>query len=440
VPWHIRVENPKRDTQDSTGRASWYPYYAGYSNKFAYSVLQSAHLDEGSCILDPWNGGGTTTEAALSLGLSARGYDLNPVMVVIAKARTLSCRIKNSLFPISADIAAKSTNARSETILQLSLGNDPLNMWFRPEAVRYIRKFESYTKILLVDETNPPDLRDTRTVNRLSDLAAFFYTVLFRSVRVFLRPFLSSNPTWVKRPKAESDKVQVEMLEFQRVFQQEASYMISTILDKGSCDSTFAEANISIAVASSYSLPDPDNSLSFVLSSPPYCTRIDYAVATMPELALLGYSLGEDFHQLRRKLIGTSTVPPSVGQTSSGWGKTCNEFLEAVKSHDSRASNTYYYKNHFQYFDTIFQSLTEIQRVLVPKGCCILVVQDSYYKDIHNDLQQIFIEMGDALGLSVNKRIDFKFDRSLARINASSRRYRSNSDAVESVLCFENTK
>ena len=436
--WDIEVENPKRNPQDSTGRASWYPYYAGFSNKFAYSLLKSADLHDGDSILDPWNGGGTTTEAALTLGLPARGYDLNPVMVVIAKARALSSRIKNSLLPIAADIVAKSMRTNSEATLQCSLAHDPLSTWFRSESVLHIRQFETATKTLLVDEINPPDLRGS-AVNQLSDLAAFFYTALFRSVRGFLRPFLSSNPTWIKKPKGESDKVTVEMADFQRAFQQEVSYMISTI-DNGPYHNSITQPNINIAVASSCSLPDPDDSLSLVLSSPPYCTRIDYAVATMPELAVLGYSLGEDFDQLRRRLIGSSTVPASVGQPSSRWGKTCNAFLSAVNSHGSRASSTYYYKNHFQYFDTIFQSLAQIQRVLVPKGCCVLVVQDSYYKDIHNDLQRIFIEMGDCLGLHLKRRIDFNFNRSLERINAASRRYRISSDAVESILCFVNNK
>jgi hypothetical protein len=60
-----------------------------------------------------------------------------------------------------------------------------------------------------------------------------------------------------------------------------------------------------IEVASSESLPIGDKSVDFILTSPPYCTRIDYAVATMPELALIGYKLNSDFKSLRKQLIGT---------------------------------------------------------------------------------------------------------------------------------------
>ncbi|MEW6536911.1 MAG: DNA methyltransferase [Candidatus Auribacterota bacterium] len=193
---------------------------------------------------------------------------------------------------------------------------------------------------------------------------------------------------------------------------------------------------VKVEVASSESLPNDDNSVHFVLSSPPYCTRIDYAVATFPELAILGYSLESDFPQLRRVLIGTSTVSRSVCSPLSEWGSCCNNFLQAVGSHKSKASKTYYYKNHVQYFDSIYKSLSEIQRVLAPKGCCVLVIQDSYYKDVYNNLPQVIVEMGESLNLYLNDRYDFSFERSMARINPNTRIYRKGYGSTESVLCF----
>ena len=41
-------------------------------------------------MLDPWNGSGTTTYAAAQLGHSSIWLDLNPVMVIVARARLLS--------------------------------------------------------------------------------------------------------------------------------------------------------------------------------------------------------------------------------------------------------------------------------------------------------------------------------------------------------------
>jgi hypothetical protein len=192
---------------------------------------------------------------------------------------------------------------------------------------------------------------------------------------------------------------------------------------------------IKVNVGASESLPLADQSVKFVLASPPYCTRIDYAVATKPELAVLGYS-NDSFKSLRRSLLGTPTVPRSAANESEHWGSTCLAFLEQLKSHESRSSTTYYYKNHLQYFDGIFKSLTELRRVLAKDSTCVLVVQDSYYKNILNDLPMIITEMAGSNLLELARRQDFPHTRTMAAVNPAARFYRKDFSTTESVLVF----
>jgi len=195
-----------------------------------------------------------------------------------------------------------------------------------------------------------------------------------------------------------------------------------------------ARGEKTIGVASSEKLPLQRDSVDFVLASPPYCTRIDYAVATSPELALVGFSLDTDFDQLRRELIGTSTVPNIAPSVRGEFGETCLKFLDAVSKHSSRASSTYYYKNHVQYFCSISKSLAEIGRVLKPGGRCVLVVQDSFYKNVHNDLPRMITEMASFKWLCVAEKCDFVLSRTLAGINPGANAYRDSFAAIESVL------
>ena len=139
---------------------------------------------------------------------------------------------------------------------------------------------------------------------------------------------------------------------------------------------------------------------------------------------------------MRQQLIGTSTVPVDVPSPDVSWGRTCRRFLDAVSKHTSKASKSYYYKNHAQYFDGISNSVSELGRTLKRGGVCILVVQDSFYKDVHNNLPQVFIEMGKASGLRLERRADFHLRRSMAGINTRTRKYRKPTGATESVLCF----
>jgi hypothetical protein len=60
----LSISNPKRDPKNVGGRESWYPYYAGFSPVFARGFFESLRLDPRSRVLDPWNGSGTTVEAA----------------------------------------------------------------------------------------------------------------------------------------------------------------------------------------------------------------------------------------------------------------------------------------------------------------------------------------------------------------------------------------
>jgi hypothetical protein len=197
-----------------------------------------------------------------------------------------------------------------------------------------------------------------------------------------------------------------------------------------------AGGQYTLEIASSEKLPIESRSIHAVLSSPPYCTRIDYAIATSVELAVLGIDATHGLTELRRAMIGGAVVPREAPSPHSNWGETCLTFLDQVAGHPSKASATYYLKSHLQYFDGVFRSLGELSRVLVAKGTCALVVQDSHYKDVHNDLPRIFVEMGDANDLRLGRQVDFENTRSMARMHPHARKYWPHLHAKESVLMF----
>lgn len=65
---NLVICNPKQRRSALRGKATWYPYYAGFSPEFAEKVLLSANLPSGARVLDAWNGAGTTTALAHALG------------------------------------------------------------------------------------------------------------------------------------------------------------------------------------------------------------------------------------------------------------------------------------------------------------------------------------------------------------------------------------
>lgn len=422
--------NPKRNGNDEPVHINWFPYYAGYSSGFVHDVLETIGIHNGDTILDPWNGSGTTTTTAYRMGANAIGCDINPVMVVAAKSALLDPGTAPSIVPLSEEII------HAASLLQYSLHNDPLCTWYAPSSASQLRLLHRAIWKVLVDPVASPTSL-ARDISGLSTLAAFFITALFRTTRHFLSPFVGSNPTWIRTPKSLSTRIRPSKDALLTHFRSEVQSMATTLTL--ACKSGLKEprhaTGPTIAVESSTSLSFKSQSVKAVVSSPPYLTRIDYAVATKPELAVLGMSLSDDFDVLRKSMIGAPTVRRRALATNT-LGETCQTFLDSVEKHSSKGSHNYYHKLFVQYFSDMALSLTEIARLLVSGGTCVLVVQDSYYKELHADLARFVTEISQISGLTLYDRHDFEWNRNMVRVNSRARKYRESAVAVESALWF----
>lgn len=418
IQTHIdREVSPKLAPSGESGRAAWFKYYAGFSQEFAQTTIH--HLaSPGDRILDPWNGSGTTTYAASLLRISSVGVDANPAMVLAARAREIS---------VSKLEALKAQLEDSLTSFDYSLKRkraEPLDAWFSPTTSNRLRGLLNH----LLEKLGA----QTTAVETFSPEQAFVFVAMAKVLRAFLREFVGSNPTWI-RVADEASRVKVQTPQLIKKFRETLSILVAAESQLGECPQNLSE----VSLGSSLALGVESDSINLVLTSPPYCTRIDYARATLPELALLGMDFrSQQFKTLRKTLLGTTTVPKEHPMLDEAWGATCCSFLEAMSQHTSLASSVYYLKNHLQYFAGLYQSIGEIHRVLVNRGNAVIVVQDSYYKEIHNNLPRIVTEMAKTRGLTLIERHDVQIKRTKAIINPGARGYRNSFEAVESVLQF----
>lgn len=420
------ARSPKLDP--TAGIRHGFGYYAGFSPGFVQDALAYLRLPSRAAVLDPWNGSGTTTSVVHQLGYRGFGIDLNPAMSVVAKARLLLSDIKPSHLSFCETILHKSRTLCS------SAQDDPLNQWAYPLSAGLFRSVASAIGLVLASEGEVRAPLDA--VQDMSSLAAFYYVALFRTFRRFLVNFRTSNPTWTKLPSSKSQRIRPSREVVWQAFRNEVRSMFDGTEGFGRQPRRTVSSEVSIQTGTSLNLPLDANSIDVTIGSPPYCTRIDYAIATRPELAVLGMG-PKQFERLRTSLLGSAlTKLDAEPQSLQAWGRTCTSFLSAVRRHSSHGSRTYYHRYHILYFDRLYRSLSEIRRVLKPGGKCVLVVQDSRYKGIHNDLQAIVTEMQEELGLSTSSRKDFYVSRTKASINTRSRAYSTDSSAVESVIVF----
>ncbi|MBO9707441.1 MAG: hypothetical protein J7521_04425 [Caulobacter sp.] len=428
----LNILSPKRNKRLQTGWEGFFPYYAGYPELFARELLQSAKLPHGAVVLDPWNGSGTTTYAASTLGFSSMGIDLNPVMIIVARARLLPSSEADHLRPLAATILLHS-RATPPTLAE----DDPLLGWFEPGVAAFIRGIEQNIRRSLVGSmTKSPD---GVHLDKISGTAATLYVALFAACRRLVAPFKSSNPTWLRVPKSTETKIAVPQITVARYFAENVRGMSAALAAKQDADLLIPDlpraGECKINLSDTVSMKLAAESIDFVLTSPPYCTRIDYTAATRIELAVLGPLLKTEARALGRQMIGTTQVPGAPIEVSDKWGKTCARFLKALRAHPSKASAGYYYRTHLDYFDKMSRSMERMSTGLKAGGRAVLVVQDSYYKDLHNDLPKIICEMGVQHGLRLSQREDFHL-HSMSDINPGRRTYVRPTGATESVLCF----
>jgi hypothetical protein len=247
------------------------PYYAGFSEAFVARVLAIFARSRTAHILDPWNGSGTTTRVARDLGFEAIGVDLGPVPTLVASAKLASIADASRARRLAADISAWALARHGADVRE----QDPLLEWMPPQAAQYARLVQRRISRL-------PALSGDRCVDPLVEtlppVAAFLTLCLVRAVRRRSAALTGSNPTWQKRPRGKTTPTDLATAFLADV----------QLLAEGLCPNSDGIA--SIVRGDACALPVPDAWANLLITSPPYCTRLDYVVGSSLELAVLGLS------------------------------------------------------------------------------------------------------------------------------------------------------
>jgi len=241
-------------------------------------------------------------------------------MVIVAKARLLDVTVQASLSSIFDDLLTKAAQT------QYTDPDEPLATWFTPGSATALRKFERALQTLLINPRDYRSLFDLPSLNQVSSLAAFFYVAAFRVLRDLLSPFRSANPTWLKEPSAD-ERVTVRGKRLQEMLREQVNKMTADLAE--SSLNAIRPCGATIEKAASASLPISDSSVDAVISSPPYCTRIDYVKKTSPELAFLGAN-AVALKSLRYQMIGTPTIHKAMPPQELAWGKACLDAVDAI--------------------------------------------------------------------------------------------------------------
>ncbi len=419
------MTSPKQPVQKT--RRDWYPYYAGYTEQFVESVLEGP-LAKAKCVLDPWSGSGTTTAVCTKKNIESHGLDINPALTVIARARLTPRNIKKSL----SSIGKKLVEAAKSNLPELE-AQDLLLNWLRPEPVLFLRAIKKQIEEFTNKAPSKGASITVVDVDTLPLMTCFYYSALFLTVRSILQPFRSSNPAWHRQPDSRRYRLFPSQDRIESLYNSHVEFLEERLQIPQELH-TDNSRNIITGTASN--LPYTDGLFDGVLTSPPYATRIDYVMEVLPELAVLGTDRG-GIDRLRKGTTGTPVVRGRDRDAKLKFQSYGQTVLRAIKRHESHGSENYYWPWMTQYFESLRGGLSEISRVVMPGSPVCVVVQDSYYKEVHVDLQRIVIEMMGALGRNLRQRKDYVALNLIARINKRAKKHKRKRTAVESLLVFE---
>ena len=173
-----------------------------------------------------------------------------------------------------------------------------------------------------------------------------------------------------------------------------------------------------------------------LISSPPYLSRLDYIRAAWPEnLYLNALGVIGELRQLREHQIGgvvlgdpknKEPLPPSI-----------EAMLRTIRDHPSKGSSSYYEPLARSYFQRLQRVFSSLMRTEVGGKTAILVVQDSWYKDLYIPTAKLTARLIRRNGFRLKKTWTFENSGNLLAIHRSARKWRKTSRLKENVMWFE---
>jgi DNA modification methylase len=362
-------------------------YYAGFSPEFVRDAIKALNISPGETVLDPWAGQGTTGWISQQQGINSCLIDINPVMAIYAgaaDAKLLSVRTRDRILHTIENLFSSSVTQCTHHCLSPEWA--PTKFWDMTHSIfSHLDKQKLFSKNKEVN-------------NELALVSAA--TFLFFKTKIKWNP--TSNPTHFKIG-SEPSKYRCSYEHFCKMVLQKAALLLAPRSESGNVKKN---GTLKVFNGDSKSIPLPNEAVDFVITSPPYCTRIDYANLTLLELSVLSACGSTNVKDLRQTQMGSPVISKITSTPNDDWGKTCKNILSFVFNHDSHGSKNYYYKNLLKYFSDAYSSIQDIKRCLKPNGQGLLVVQNSYYKEGEIQLSKIYQEMFSSLDFEASKKCD----------------------------------
>lgn len=311
-------------------------------------------LPEGSRILDPMCGSGTTLFRSLKAGHNAYGWDIDPLAVKMSRAR---CRRYNaSKLRSSFATLLNEIKVSKLSILRFAGCRETkefANYWFADEQKNDLNKIS-----LAIDKTFPR--------GRYRD---FFQIALSR---IIITKFKGASLGWDISHSRPHKKKTKNIFNTELEFEKSVIKLINLVENEPcSKDATIALADCRTAKS--------DIIFDAIITSPPYLNAIDYMRGHKFSLIWMGYTIPE-LREIRRA---------SIGSENKRFGLEQDEQLSKIAKEvcSGKKINSRTFGILLKYIDDCNSLISSLSENLSRKGALIFVIANSvqYGTRIQND-------------------------------------------------------
>lgn len=343
--------------------------YHRYPAKFIPQIvsrLVEKYTQKGDLIVDPFGGCGTTLVESKVMGRPSVGVDINPVAVLITKAKITPIdpqKIEKVFTTLKARIDAYSKDTKVK-----APEHERIDYWFKPEEKRKLAFI--FTEI---SKLKDQDIRD------------FFYcgfSNILKNCSIWLQK--SNKPTRDQNKKS-ADPIPTFYKQIKMMMRGNARFY-ELLKEKN-------HLNIQSQVycTDARTIPVKDNSVDLIVTSPPYVTSYEYA--DLHQLTALWLEYTKDLSDFRKRFIGTSYHnKKNLVLNSELAEKIRNELLKKDEKTAEEVST---------YFSEMNQVFVEMKRILKKGGKTCIIIGNISLKGVEILNAEVFAEQLQNLGLRI---------------------------------------
>jgi len=343
--------------------------YHRYPAKFIPQIvsrLVEKYTKKGDLIVDPFGGCGTTPVESKVMGRSSIGVDINPVAVLITKAKITpieSTNIENEFLELKNKLETYNENTKVK-----APNHERIDYWFKPEEKRKLA--------FIFAEISKLKDQDVR----------YFFFCGFSNI-------LKNCSIWLQKSNKPTRDLMKKPSEPIRIFIKQAKAMLrgntrfyELLKQKG-----HLKISCKVFCTDARTIPAKENTVSLIVTSPPYVTSYEYA--DLHQLTALWLEYTNDLSNFRKRFIGTSYHNKKDLILNSLIAE--NIRAELLKKHKKTAEEV------STYFSEMNQVFAEMKRILKKGGKTCIVIGNTSLKGVEILNAEVFAEQLQNLGLKI---------------------------------------